>query len=233
VRRTITLRRVGARLAALLGSAEVIVGVALLAVVSVNAISRPSHDTSPAAAAPAPAPSVEAASAVAPRITHKPPAKRRRRHGPPARPARPVLLSIPAIGVRAPVIRLGLDRDRSLKVPKDFGETGWWAGGPRPGERGPAVIAGHVDSYTGPAVFFGLRDLHPGDSIIVLRRDGTRARFAVQRSQEYPKDRFPTARVYGRTARPTLRLITCGGEFDRSSGHYLDNTVVYASLADR
>jgi sortase (surface protein transpeptidase) len=145
------------------------------------------------------------------------------------RPAAPVRLEIRAIGVNAPVARLGLNRDRTLQVPTDFDEAGWWTGGPRPGERGPAIIAGHVDSYTGPAVFFRIRELHPGDTIVVARRDRTGARFVVLRSEEYPKSRFPTERVYGGTTRPELRLITCSGEFDRASGHYLDNTVVYAA----
>ena len=129
------------------------------------------------------------------------------------------------------MIRLGLNPDRSLEVPKDFGDTGWWTGGPRPGERGPAVIAGHVDSRTGPAVFYKIGDLRPGDAIVVHRSDGSRARFTVQGSRQYPKAHFPTARVYGRTPGPTLRLITCSGTFDSASGHYLDNTVVYASAA--
>ena len=147
------------------------------------------------------------------------------------RVAPPVRVEIPSIGVRAPIIRLGLNPDRTLEVPTDFGDAGWWSGGPRPGEPGPAVIVGHVDSYTGPAIFFRLRELRPHDTIVVVRRDGTRARFSVIGSEQYPKDHFPTARVYGATSGPTLRLITCGGEFDRSSGHYLDNTVVYARAA--
>jgi Sortase domain len=145
------------------------------------------------------------------------------------RAPRPVAIEIPAIGVRAPIVRLGLNRDRSLRVPADFADAGWWSGGPRPGEPGPAVIAGHVDSYTGPAVFYRIRDLRPHDTIVVRRRNGSRARFTVLGSEQYPKAHFPTARVYGATRRPTLRLITCGGRFDRSSGHYLDNTVVFAA----
>ena len=145
------------------------------------------------------------------------------------RVAPPTRIEIPSIRVDAPLIRLGLDAKGALEVPKRFDEAGWWTGGPRPGERGPAVIAGHVDSKTGEAVFYELSRLRKGDVVIVHRRDGTRARFVVQRSERYPKDRFPTARVYGATRRPTLRLITCSGEFDRSTGHYLDNTVVYAT----
>ena len=145
--------------------------------------------------------------------------------------ALPVGLEIPGIGVRARVIRLGLNPDRSLEVPQDFAETGWWSGGPRPGDRGPAVIVGHVDSKTGPAVFYRIRELGPGDEIAVVRADGSRARFVVQGSEQYPKADFPTARVYGRTSGPTLRLITCSGAFDSSTGHYLSNTVVYARAA--
>jgi Sortase domain len=142
--------------------------------------------------------------------------------------ARPVRIEIPAIGVRAPVIRLGLNPDRSLEVPKDFGDTGWWSGGPRPGDPGPAVIVGQVDSDTGPAVFYRVGDLGAGDPITVVGADGRRARFTVTGKQEFPKDHFPTERVYGRTTGPALRLITCSGTFDHSSGHYLDNTVVFA-----
>jgi len=137
-------------------------------------------------------------------------------------------LEIAAIGVRAPVIRLGLNRDGTLEVPTRFDEVGWWAGGARPGERGPAVIAGHVDSRTGPAVFFRLDRLRARDAIVVVRRDGSRARFVVQRIARYHKAAFPTARVYGPTRAPALRLVTCSGAFDAATGHYVDNTVVFA-----
>ncbi len=90
------------------------------------------------------------------------------------------------------------------------------------------MIAAHVDSRNGPAVFFRLGELRRGDRVTVVRADDTRARFTVERSARYPKPRFPTARVYGPTRRPALRLITCSGTFDRASGHYLDNTVVFA-----
>ena len=147
------------------------------------------------------------------------------------RVARPVRIEIPSIGVEARIVWLGLNPDHSLEVPTNFADTGWWSGGPRPGERGPAVIAGHVDSKSGPAAFYRIRDLRPGDAIVVERRDGSRARFTVRGSEQYPKTHFPTARVYGRTAGPTLRLITCSGTFDSATGHYLDNTVVYANAA--
>jgi sortase (surface protein transpeptidase) len=135
---------------------------------------------------------------------------------------------IPAIGVRAPVVPLELNRDRTLEIPARFGDTGWWTGGARPGERGPAVVAGHVDSHTGPAVFYRLSQLRAGDTVVVVRRGGSRVRFVVVRTERYAKARFPTTRVYGRTRAPALRLITCSGPFDRATGHYLDNTVVYA-----
>ena len=146
------------------------------------------------------------------------------------RPARPVRVEIPSIGVDAPIVLLGLNTDRTLQVPSDFGDAGWWTGGPRPGEPGAAIIAGHVDSTparpSSPA-----RRARPrcGDR----RRGPRRNPRPVQGGgrEQYPKDEFPTERVYGRTPDPALRLITCSGTFDRSSGHYLDNTVVYALSA--
>jgi sortase (surface protein transpeptidase) len=148
---------------------------------------------------------------------------------PERRASAPVRVEIPSIHVDAPLVGLGLDEHRALEVPKRFDVAGWWTGGTRPGERGPAVIAGHVDSKTGPAVFYELGELRRGAAVIVHRRDGTSVRFSVQGSARYDKDHFPTARVYGPTRRPTLRLITCSGQFDHSTGHYLDNTVVFAS----
>jgi hypothetical protein len=145
------------------------------------------------------------------------------------RPAPPRQLSISRIGLRARIVRVGLTRDRALEVPPDTRFAGWWSGGARPGEPGPAVIDGHVDTSTGPAVFFRLGALRKGDAIRIRLADGRTVRFAVRRVARYPKARFPTREVYGATKRPTLRLITCSGAFDRSSGHYVDNTVVYAS----
>ena len=169
---------------------------------------------------------------VIPAATVRPHATPRRRpHAMPRRrTALPVRIEIEAIGVSAPVIRLGLNPDGTLEVPTHFGDTGWWSGGARPGERGPAVIAGHVDSRSGPAVFFRLDRLRARDAIVVVLRDGSRARFLVQRTARYRKAAFPTAAVYGPTRTPTLRLITCSGAFDSASGHYVDNTVVYARL---
>jgi sortase (surface protein transpeptidase) len=145
--------------------------------------------------------------------------------------ALPVRLQIPAIEVSTPLVKLGRLPDGSLEVPKDWATAGWYDGGPRPGQPGPAVILGHVDSKTGPAVFYRLRALRPGDIVRVGLADGRELAFRVQRLERYPKDRFPTEAVYFPTLNRELRLITCGGEFDYAAGSYRDNIVVYATLA--
>jgi hypothetical protein len=145
-----------------------------------------------------------------------------------AAPVRPVLVTVPAIGVRSSLVPLRLDRAGALVPPADFGQAGWYVGGPTPGDPGPAVIAGHVDSRAGPAIFFRLRDLRPGDTILVGRSDGRTARFRVAEVQRYPKNAFPTQRVYGPTPDRALRMITCGGSFDYARRSYRDNIVVYA-----
>ena len=146
--------------------------------------------------------------------------------------SRPVGLSIPSIGVRAStVVNLGKDVNGNLQVPKDFGTPGWFTDGPAPGQYGPAVIAGHVDSTNGPAIFYRLGALRRGAAVVVSRADGSTARFSVDKVERYAKNRFPTVAVYGDTThRSELRLITCAGTFDRSTGHYLDNVVAYAHL---
>lgn len=226
-------RRAGRRTSVLLGIASLVAGLLLLVgLAGVLVFAQGEHgaarrtegsafeDAAAARQLPRPAPRVDAAA---------PGSAAKRRAGRAPEPvARPVRIAIPAIGVSAPVIPLGLDRAGALEVPQDFSKTGWWTGGGRPGERGPAVIAGHVDSHTGPAVFFRLGDLRRGDAITVERADGSHVRFRVARSEHYSKERFPTAKVYGPTGTPALRLITCSGTFDSATGHYLDNTVVYA-----
>lgn len=144
--------------------------------------------------------------------------------------AAPKAVTIGAIGVSSSLVDLGLQPDGTLQVPVDFDQAGWYTGGPRPGETGPAVIAGHVDSTSGPAVFYRLRDLAPGDEISVEREDGSVAVFVVQRSQSFPKDTFPTDVVFGPAIGPELRLVTCTGAFDRGARSYLDNLVVFATL---
>lgn len=144
-------------------------------------------------------------------------------------PSPPVRVEIPSIGVSSPLVRLGLNRDRSMEVPGNFQVAGWFTGGPQPGQLGPAVIAGHVDSPTGPAVFFRLRDLRPGDQVRVVRADHRVVRFEVDSLASYPKQALPTEAVYGATTAPVLRLITCAGSFDRSSRSYRDDLVVSAT----
>jgi hypothetical protein len=144
---------------------------------------------------------------------------------------RPIHLRVPAIDITARVIDLGLNDDGTLEVPETFDEAGWWTGGAAPGADGPAVVVGHVDSRAGPGVFYRLRGVAPGDRIELRDRGGRVVRFAVDRVEQHPKDAFPTGAVYGDTEHPTLRLITCGGAFDRSARSYVDNVIVYASLA--
>ncbi|WP_169952590.1 class F sortase [Microbispora sp. H11081] len=147
-------------------------------------------------------------------------------------PSPPVLLEIPKIGVRTTLMSLGKNPDGTLEVPPldRVDEAGWYRLGPSPGARGPAVIAGHVDSTKGPGVFFKLGALRPGDTVRISRKDGTRAVFEVDSLESVPKDSFPTRKVYGMVKTPVLRLITCGGDFDRAGGHYRDNIIVYARL---
>lgn len=140
----------------------------------------------------------------------------------------PARIVIPAIGVDADVIDLGLEDDGTMEVPTDYAQTGWFDRGPKPGRVGPAVIAGHVDDQTGPAVFFRLPELAPGDEVEVHSDDGEVVVFAVRETQQHPKDAFPTEDVYSGTPGPELRLITCSGEFDRSERSYRDNTIVFA-----
>ena len=145
--------------------------------------------------------------------------------------ARPVWLSVPAIGVRTSLVDLGLRENGTLQVPSSTTVAGWYTGSPRPGTVGAAVIAGHVDSRSGPGIFFWLRTLHPGDRVYVGRANGTMAVFTVTAVQKFAKDQFPTASVYGPVPDAELRLITCGGVFDRSLGSYLSNVVVFARLS--
>jgi sortase (surface protein transpeptidase) len=145
-------------------------------------------------------------------------------------PAPPARLQIPAIGVSTPLVRLGRLPDGSIEVPHAWNTAGWYDQGPRPGQPGPAVILGHVDSKTGPAVFYRLRDLRPGDVVRVGLTNGRTLIFRVQRTERYPKDKFPTEAVYFPTLDRELRLITCGGDFDYAKGSYVDNIVVYATL---
>lgn len=145
----------------------------------------------------------------------------------------PASLRIPAIEVSSAVNSVGLNPDRTMAVPQPgplYDQAAWYRGSPTPGERGPSVIIGHVDSAAnGPSVFYELGALKAGDRIEVTRADRTTATFAVDAVRTFPKDAFPTQTVYGDTADPELRLITCGGPFDSTAASYRDNTVVFAS----
>ncbi len=146
-------------------------------------------------------------------------------------PSDPVRVRIPALGITAPVVELGLDGDGAMEVPPAADPVGWYTGGPTPGELGPAVLAGHVDWGGEPGAFIDLHELLPGGSVVVERADGSVATFTVDRVEEHAKDDFPTDRVYGDLDHAGLRLVTCGGDFDRDSGDYPDNVIVFASLA--
>jgi sortase (surface protein transpeptidase) len=143
----------------------------------------------------------------------------------------PTRLVIPSIGVRTALVHLGVTASGALQVPSSVSVAGWYTASARPGAIGAAVIAGHIDSVSGPGVFFRLRLLHPGSRVYVRRADGSLAVFEVTAVHSYLKRRFPTEAVYGPEPNPQLRLITCGGTFDYATGHYLSNVIVYASLA--
>lgn len=145
----------------------------------------------------------------------------------------PTELSIPAIDVHHHLVRLGRNPDGSIQVPplSHVDTPGWYKYSPTPGQVGPAVILGHIDSAAeGEGVFFRLGALKPGEKVLVTRADHTVAVFTIDRLGLYSKSHFPTVEVYGNTSDPQLRLITCGGAFNQSAGSYVDNTVVYAHL---
>jgi sortase (surface protein transpeptidase) len=142
----------------------------------------------------------------------------------------PVRVRIPALGVTSPIMDLGLERDGSMEVPPGAYPVGWYDRSPTPGEIGPAVLAGHVDWGGEAGAFYGLRELLPGDQVVVDRTDGSTATFQVDRVEEHGKDTFPADDVYGDLPYAGLRLITCGGTFDEDTGDYEDNVIVFATL---
>ncbi|RSS52693.1 class F sortase [Streptomyces sp. WAC01280] len=193
----------------------------------------------PAAAGPAAAGAAAGAPAAG---DHKAKARALPKAAPPPRPAppppplarsRPTALAVPAITIEAPVIDLGLDAAGRLATPPVDNPrvVGWYAKGVTPGERGTAVVVGHRDTRSGPAVFLNLDSLSPGNTVRVARADGRVAVFTVDRVRTYAKADFPDKEVYGATGRPELRLLTCGGAFDRGTG-YEANIVVFAHLTD-
>lgn len=146
----------------------------------------------------------------------------------PTATVRPVSIDIPAIHVDTTLEELTLSSAGVLNPPTDLTQAGWYTGSSVPGSTGPSIIAGHVDSFKGPAVFFYLKDLKPGDTVEIALSDGTKVTYHITAVSQYSKDDFPTQAVYGARPDPELRLITCGGDF--ANGHYLDNVVVYATL---
>ncbi|GAA1818923.1 class F sortase [Actinomadura chokoriensis] len=155
-------------------------------------------------------------------------------------PSTPRRIKIPAVKINAPVVPVGIRPDGAIEVPplSKVYQVGWYENGPTPGENGPAVLVGHVDSKKERGAFFELGALRPGRTVQVVRTDGTAPRFRIDRIQRVAKDEFPTRAVYGDggddrgRGRPELRLVTCGGAFDHARGHYVDNIIVYASMID-
>jgi sortase (surface protein transpeptidase) len=145
----------------------------------------------------------------------------------------PVRVRIPSLGVDSPLERLGRSRAGTVEVPAHWGRAGWYRNGPRPGEHGAAVILGHVDSPTGPAVFAGIAGLRAGARVLVTRADGSSVAFRVTRVEQRRRSRFPVEAVYWPTLRPELRLVTCGGRYDRARGGYLSNVIVFAVQESR
>jgi len=143
----------------------------------------------------------------------------------------PTALRVPAIDLDVPLVRLGLQPDGAVEVPRDADQAGWLSASAVPGSTGPAVLVGHVDSVDGVAVFTRLPELVAGDEVEVDLGDGSTVMYVVTGSERHDKDAFPTAAVYGPAPAPVLRLVTCGGRFDRDAGSYEDNVVVYAVLA--
>jgi Sortase domain len=153
--------------------------------------------------------------------------------GPALHESPPVSVSIPEIGVQSKLLHLGLNQDGTIQVPNlvtSANEAAWYKYSVTPGQIGTAVIEGHVDSYRGPAVFFRLGALRPGNHIDVTLSDGITAVFRVTGVREYDKDKYPANIIYAPANYAALRLITCGGDFNPVTGHYLSSVVVFASL---
>jgi uncharacterized iron-regulated membrane protein len=193
------------------------------------------HLASPSSVAPAPSsPAIEPSATRTTKPTARPSARRSA-----ARPARvpgavarstPVSLRIPAIGVSISLSSLGLNANGTVQVPGKDQQPGWYRLGPAPGQMGSAVILGHVDDYRGPAAFYKLRSLRAGDKVDVGLAGGAVAHFSVTSVGSYLKTQFPSRQVYASHGFPALQLVTCGGQFDSGTGHYLSNVVAYTSL---
>ncbi|MER5637321.1 class F sortase [Kitasatospora sp. NPDC002227] len=177
-------------------------------------------------------PATAAAAPVAAPAPSAPAARQKAKASPTLPRSRPTRLRVPQLFLDAPFTELGLAPGGTLEAPSadDKNLVGWYRGGAAPGERGSAVVAGHVDTRTGPAVFLMLHLLTPGSTVDITREDGITATFVVDSTQTYPKNAFPDAKVYGDTEDAQLRLITCGGAYDKKLKDYTDNVVVFAHL---
>jgi LPXTG-site transpeptidase (sortase) family protein len=144
--------------------------------------------------------------------------------------ALPTRITIPTLKIDAPIIGLDIAQDTTLEVPSNAKDVGWYKRSPVPGEKGPAILVGHLDSAVGRGVFYNLKKLRPGDNISINKSDGTTATFIVEKVEQYAENKFPTEKVYGKTDEPVLRLLTCAGTFNHKSQRYSDNLVVYAKL---
>ncbi|MCX5341081.1 class F sortase [Streptomyces atratus] len=181
----------------------------------------------PAAVAPAAVPEVLGSHAAPRPVTPSAPAV-----GPAMSRSVPTRLQIPSLAVKAPFTKLSIGADGRLNPPppNDSNLVGWFKGGVTPGERGAAIVAGHVDTTTGPAVFLQLQFLKPGSTVDITRADGSVATFKVDSVETFSKAKFPNKRVYSDTPSAQLRLITCGGPYNRKAKHYEDNVVAFAHL---
>ncbi|MFE3204311.1 class F sortase [Embleya sp. NPDC059237] len=231
------LRRAGHRLLLVVAVAAVVCGV-VLGVIGYQNRRPPATATaapkavataapSPAAGAPA-----DAADPARPADPAGPAAAPAPPEGPVLARSEPVTIDIAEIGVHAPLTSVDLDADGAVQVPPADNErhAGWYDQGPTPGELGPAVLVGHLDSAAGPAVFYEVGTLRPGATVEIRRADQSTAIFTVDAVERFTKTDFPTQRVYGDLNRAELRVITCGGEYDADKGGYQDNTILFAHL---
>jgi len=212
----------------LLGAVAAVLALAGAALVTVALLLPASTPAPPQPPAVAPGTEIAAPRQVSPAV---PPAAVST--GPVLARSIPVSLDIPSIGVHSTLLQLGVNPDRTVQVPplERDSKAGWFTYSPTPGQLGPAVLLGHVDSAQwGPGVFYRLGALAPGRPVDVARADRTVAEFVVDRVESYPKNTFPSLQVYGNTTDAQLRLITCGGVFDTATRNYENNIVVYAHL---
>lgn len=222
---------IGAVAGAIIATRQPLHGPSLSGPIGVTAPTSSRPTTAPSASADAVTQPADSTAPVASTMVSNQPAPRSR-HNLRNFAARsvPVHLTIPALGVSVPLSELGLNTDGTVSVPTDFSVPGWYKDGPTPGQRGSAVILGHVDSYKGPAVFFYLSRLRPGNAIVVNLADHAVVHFTVIGVREYSKSNFPDRIVYGMRSYSALQLVTCGGVFNRATGHYESNIVVYTAM---